>query len=396
MSTQMIICLIISALTVIGYLSNKLPMGVVAMLSLIFFYLTGCITSDDAMTYFGNPNLWLCVCMFVVSAGFTRTQFVKKLARKVNELARGSVRKVFFGYMIMGVILCQFIGQAVAEFSIVAPLLGASVDELGVKRSKVMYPLAIMLLATMAWLPLGAGYAFPMQVNSMFETFDIAGYSMSVFHPFLLRLPGILIVCIYIMTIGLRLAPDEPLTAITGSTASKQQTEEPPLPPFQEKCGYVIFFATCAVLLVSGMIGLQPWLVALAGAVMMVLTGVLRGKQINDTLPEGNPVGIEANAAYFGFGLIVYAIFNFLYLTVLFRSAYQVGKAFVIAILPATAVIALMEYAVHLPSFAWLDSVQRADVPRQLPVLAAGVLIYVGGNLLTYKAASKQFERVDL
>ena len=114
------------------------------------------------------------------------------------------------------------------------------------------------------------------------------------------------------------------------------------------------------------------------------------------TLPEGNPVGIEANAAYFGFGLIVYAIFNFLYLTVLFRSAYQVGKAFVIAILPATAVIALMEYAVHLPSFAWLDSVQRADVPRQLPVLAAGVLIYVGGNLLTYKAASKQFERVDL
>ena len=285
MSTQMIICLIISALTVIGYLSNKLPMGVVAMLSLIFFYLTGCITSDDAMTYFGNPNLWLCVCMFVVSAGFTRTQFVKKLARKVNELARGSVRKVFFGYMIMGVILCQFIGQAVAEFSIVAPLLGASVDELGVKRSKVMYPLAIMLLATMAWLPLGAGYAFPMQVNSMFETFDIAGYSMSVFHPFLLRLPGILIVCIYIMTIGLRLAPDEPLTAITGSTASKQQTEEPPLPPFQEKCGYVIFFATCAVLLVSGMIGLQPWLVALAGAVMMVLTGVLRGKQINDALP---------------------------------------------------------------------------------------------------------------
>ena len=33
------------------------------------------------------------------------------------------------------------------------------------------------------------------------------------------------------------------------------------------------------------------------------------------TLPDGNPVGIEANVAYFGFGLIVYAIFNFLYLT---------------------------------------------------------------------------------
>lgn len=285
MSTQMMICLIISALTVIGYLSNRLPMGVVAMLSLILFYLTGCISSEDAMTYFGNPNLWLCVCMFVVSAGFTRTQFVKNLARRVNRMARGSVRKIFFGYMILGVILCQFIGQAVAEFSIVAPLLGASVDEIGVKRSKVMYPLAIMLLATMAWLPLGAGYAFPMQVNSMFETFELSGYSMSVFHPFLLRLPGIVIVCIYIMTVGLRLAPDEPPAAISAATVIVKKQEEEPLPPFQEKCGYVIFFATCAVLLVSGSLGLQPWLVALAGAVFMVLTGVLRGKQINDALP---------------------------------------------------------------------------------------------------------------
>ena len=57
MSTQMIICLTISALTIIGYLSNKLPMGVVAMSSLILFYLTGCISSEDATTYFGNANL---------------------------------------------------------------------------------------------------------------------------------------------------------------------------------------------------------------------------------------------------------------------------------------------------------------------------------------------------
>lgn len=117
-------------------------MGVVAMLSLIAFYLTKCINTTDAMSYFGNQNLWLCVCMFICSAGFTRTQFVKNLAKKVNQLAKGSARKIFFGYMILGVILCQFIGQAVAEFSIVAPLLGASMDEIGVKRSKVMYPLS--------------------------------------------------------------------------------------------------------------------------------------------------------------------------------------------------------------------------------------------------------------
>lgn len=114
------------------------------------------------------------------------------------------------------------------------------------------------------------------------------------------------------------------------------------------------------------------------------------------TLPDGNPVGIEANVAYFGFGLIVYAIFNFLYLTVLFQSAYQVGKAFVIAIIPATAIIALMEYSVHLPSFTWLDSLQTGDLIRQLPILGIGILIYIVSNILTYRVASKRFEHVDL
>lgn len=85
---SIIICITISLLTIIGYLSNKLPMGVVAMLSLIAFYLTKCINTTDAMSYFGNQNLWLCVCMFICSAGFTRTQFVKNLAKKVNQLAK--------------------------------------------------------------------------------------------------------------------------------------------------------------------------------------------------------------------------------------------------------------------------------------------------------------------
>lgn len=114
------------------------------------------------------------------------------------------------------------------------------------------------------------------------------------------------------------------------------------------------------------------------------------------TLPDGNPVGIEANIAFFGFGLIVYAVYNFLYLTVLFQTAYHIGKSFVIAIIPTAAVIAIMEYAVHLPSFEWLDSLQKADLIKQLPILAVGIVIYIIGIIMTYRVASKRFEHVDL
>lgn len=114
------------------------------------------------------------------------------------------------------------------------------------------------------------------------------------------------------------------------------------------------------------------------------------------TLPGGNPVGIEANAAFFGFGLMVYAIFNFLYLTVLFRSGYQVGRAFVIAVVPVAVVIALMEYAAGLPSLAWLDSVEADGLLRQLPLLAAGAAVYIAGSAAACYVAAGQFERVDL
>ncbi|MDD3251103.1 MAG: SLC13 family permease [Lachnospiraceae bacterium] len=285
MSTQIVICLIISLLTVIGYLSNRFPMGVIALTSLCAFYLTGCIDTVDAMSYFGNQNLWLCVCMFVCSAGFTKTQFVKNMAKKVNKMAKGSARKIFFGYMILGVVLCQFIGQAVAEFAIVAPLLGASMDEIGVKRSKVMYPLVVALLATMSWLPMGAAYAFVMQVNSLFETFGINNYSMTVINDMVLRAPGIIMMLIYVVTVGFNLAPDEPSTMIVTMKVKGGEEEERKLPPFQEKCGYVVFFATCAALLVSGKIGIEPWLISLIGAILMVVTGVMKGKQINDALP---------------------------------------------------------------------------------------------------------------
>lgn len=113
-------------------------------------------------------------------------------------------------------------------------------------------------------------------------------------------------------------------------------------------------------------------------------------------LPQGNPVGIEANAAFFGFGLTAYALFNLIFLTLLFQNVYQVGKAFLIAILPAGAVLFTMECLVHLPAFAWLDSLQPGDLVRQLPLLGAGILVYIAGNLLAFRTASRAFERADL
>ncbi|MDL2235211.1 ABC-2 transporter permease [Christensenellaceae bacterium OttesenSCG-928-L17] len=113
-------------------------------------------------------------------------------------------------------------------------------------------------------------------------------------------------------------------------------------------------------------------------------------------LPNGNPAGIEANVAYYGFGLLVYAVFNIIFLPQFFKTAYKAGKAFLLAVIPATIIVVAMEALVHFPGFAWLDSVAPADMLRQLPILLLGVVLYIAGIFIAYRVSAKRFERVDL
>lgn len=113
-------------------------------------------------------------------------------------------------------------------------------------------------------------------------------------------------------------------------------------------------------------------------------------------LPEGNPAGIEANVAYYGFGLMIYTIFNVVFLTQFFKTAYKAGKAFSLALIPAALAVVLMEVIVHFPKFTWLDSVEPKSMLRQLPVLVLGAAVYIIGINIAYRVSAKHFEQVDL
>ncbi|MGI6528565.1 MAG: ABC-2 transporter permease [Clostridia bacterium] len=113
-------------------------------------------------------------------------------------------------------------------------------------------------------------------------------------------------------------------------------------------------------------------------------------------LPDGNPAGIEANLAYYGFGFIIYAVFNMIFLTTFFKTAYKAGKAFLLAIIPATFCMILMEVLVHFPKFKWLDSTKAYDLLKQSPILVIGIVFYTIVMLLTYRVSANRFKKVDL
>ncbi|HWR19089.1 MAG TPA: ABC-2 transporter permease [Clostridia bacterium] len=112
--------------------------------------------------------------------------------------------------------------------------------------------------------------------------------------------------------------------------------------------------------------------------------------------PQGNVAGIEANLAYYGFGLMIYAIFNVIFLPAFFKTAYKAGKAFLLGVIPATLAMIAMEASIYIPGLKWLDSVAPDALLKQLPILLSGIVMYVTMTFIAYHVSAKRFDKVDL
>lgn len=113
-------------------------------------------------------------------------------------------------------------------------------------------------------------------------------------------------------------------------------------------------------------------------------------------IPEGNPVGIEANFAYYGFGLVLFSVFNLIFFTEFYKTAYKIGRAFILGMIPAMIIMVGMEILPHIPAAKWVDSMAPDMLLKQLPILVAGVILYVAFTYAACRIASTRFERVDL
>lgn len=110
----------------------------------------------------------------------------------------------------------------------------------------------------------------------------------------------------------------------------------------------------------------------------------------------GNAVGLEPNAALFAAALLLYALFNRIFLTSFYKTAYKVGTSFLKAIIPVSVMMIACESLVHFPGMAWLEDRTVVGQLRLLPLLAAAAVLYGGGLWIAYRKAAQNYEKVDL
>ena len=139
--SQVAICFGIFLLMILGYIfydKLKLPMGATALAALLLLVLTGCLDAKTALGGFGKANTVLIISMFVVAAGFNRTQAVKKMTHLLYRVGGGSFRKMLAGFILITCLLSQFIPSPMAVFGIVYPMVLAMCSELNISPSKAI------------------------------------------------------------------------------------------------------------------------------------------------------------------------------------------------------------------------------------------------------------------
>ncbi|WP_432631248.1 SLC13 family permease [Brotaphodocola sp.] len=277
------ICLIIFLLTVIGYCLNLYSLATISMISMVALVLTGCLSPNDALAYFSNNNIIMIAGMCIVAAGFNRTQFCSNMANGIAKISKGSLKKMMLGYVLIGTILSQFIQSPAVVFGIVAPMLQASAESMGVKPSKVMFPLGVATVITCCTLPLGAGATIASELNGYIESYGYMAHTVGIMDPMKGRLPLLIIAVLYCAFISPKFAPDEPVIPTIESAQTAQKREK--LPVFQEYAGIILFFGDALALMFASRLGLPNWLICVTGALLMIVFGVLKPREATASIP---------------------------------------------------------------------------------------------------------------
>ena len=119
----------------------------------------------------------------------------------------------------------------------------------------------------------------------------------------------------------------------------------------------------CAVLPVTkrDQVRARAWLVVAVELTELVIAIPFAWLSVRINPNGTNLAGIDANVALFGCVLLIYGVFNVVFLPVFYKTAIRAGRAFLLAVIPMTVLMALVEALSHFPVVGpYLDATDAA------------------------------------
>ena len=133
----------------------------------------------------------------------------------------------------------------------------------------------------------------------------------------------------------------------------------------------------------------------IAFAISAAIT-LLRMTLMTDAQPYITNPMMNANQAYLAYMLLVFALFNWIFLCGFFKTAYKFGLPFILFIIFSFLLITVAEALHFIPELAYLNATDTIRDINLWIMLAAAFAVYAIGTSISCKVAMKRFERVDM
>ena len=136
-------------------------------------------------------------------------------------------------------------------------------------------------------------------------------------------------------------------------------------------------------------------LIELIAFVLCALLTIIRMKFLGNAAPYVTNPLMNANAAYLGYLLAVFASFNGIFLAGFFKTAYKIGKPFILFCVVGSIIIFMGEVLHHIPGLESLNDPANLSI-LQVAILAIGITVFMLCTWFSYKKALKDFEDINL
>ena len=137
-------------------------------------------------------------------------------------------------------------------------------------------------------------------------------------------------------------------------------------------------------------------MIELCGFIVMAFLTVVRMTVLKDALIYRQNALMNANPFYLAMVLLIFGLFNVIFVGGFFRTAYIIGKPFITHIIVTFFVIGIAEALHHLPGLELLNAFGFDHFILQISLLLGGVLLYGVLTYMSYKKACADFEMIDL
>lgn len=136
--------------------------------------------------------------------------------------------------------------------------------------------------------------------------------------------------------------------------------------------------------------------IELCGFALMSISTLLRMTLFADSPVYRSNALMNANPFALGMALLIFGLFNMIFVAGFFKTSYKYGKPFITYTVACFLTLGLAEALHYFPGLEALNAFGFEHLGLQLGLLLCGALLYTLLTLFAYSLSWKSFEKTDL